>query len=250
MKKFNYKQAGSEIGWNFSKMNYIVEKNVDFDYYKEVVQNINSNTVMLDIGCGSAEKTSRFYSMAKKIYLTDNENEMLAKAKGNVEKYYEKDPKTKNKFLYKILDCNGSFNFKDDFFNLVVSRHCGANMHEVYRVLKNDGMFISEDVANDDCQELKDMFKRGQEYNKESKYKKVMLDCIDAGFSEVKLIRFEEIEYYKTIEDLKYLLSYTPILNGYDEEKDDFLLNEYVKKHQTNKGIKLIRRLYVFILKK
>lgn len=77
-----------------------------------------------------------------------------------------------------------------------------------------------------------------------------MIDCIEAGFSKIKLIRFEEIEFYKSIDDLKYLLSYTPILNGFDEEKDSQLLDVYVEKFKTTKGIKLIRRLYAFVLKK
>ena len=88
MKKFNYKQTGKEIGWNFSKMNYSVERKSNFDYYQEVIKNISSSANMLDIGCGSAEKTVRFYSLAKIIYLTDLETEMLKKAKANVDKYY------------------------------------------------------------------------------------------------------------------------------------------------------------------
>jgi len=221
MKKFDYKEIGTEIGWNFAKMNYSVDHLSDYDYYKEVVKHITPTTKMLDIGCGSAEKTTRFYSLANKIYLTDFESEMLKKAKKNVEKYYDEIPKIKKKFNFRILDCNGPFNFPDNSFDLVVSRHCGANMKEVFRVLKKGGVFISEDYSEDDCQELKDLFKRGQDYNKEPLYKKVMNECLDAGFSEIKFLKFEEIEYYKTIDDLKYLLTHTPILDYYDEKQDD-----------------------------
>lgn len=250
MKKFNYKQAGKEIGWNFSKMNYSVEHKSNFDYYREVVSNITSNTIMLDIGCGSAEKAIRFYSFAKRVYLTDVEYEMLKKAKTNVDKYYADMPLLKKKFIIKTLDCNSTFNFPDNYFDIAVSRHCGANMQEVHRVLKKGGVYISEDISNDDCQELKDIFNRGQNYGEDPAYKKEMIDCADAGFSEIKLIRFDEIEYYKTTNDLKYLLNYTPILNGFDDEKDNELLDDYVNKFRTQKGIKLNRRLYAFVLKK
>jgi len=174
MKKFNYTDVGKEIGWNFSKMNYSVEHLSDYDYYKEVIKYITPTTKMLDIGCGSAEKTARFYSLANKIYLTDYEPEMLKKAKHNVEKYYDGNSNAKKKFSFLILDCNGPFSFSDNTFDLVVSRHCGANMKEVYRVLKKGGVFVSEDYSSDDCQELKEMFNRGQNYNEESLYKKVM----------------------------------------------------------------------------
>lgn len=250
MKEFNYKDVGKDIGWNFSRANYSTECLSDYDYYKEVFKYITPSTKMLDIGCGSAEKSTRFYSQASKVYLTDLEPEMLKKAKANVEKYYESKPKTKSKFYFKILDCNGNFNFPDNHFDLVVSRHCGANMHEVFRVLKKNGIFISEDISFDDCQELKDIFNRGQNYNQLPLYKKVTNECIDAGFSEIKLLKFEEIEYYKSVDDLKFLLHNTPILNGFDEENDNTKLQEYVDKFSTKKGIRLNRRLYAFTLKK
>ena len=250
MKKFNYKEIGKEIGWNFAKMNYSVDHLSEYDYYKEVVNHITPTTKMLDIGCGSAEKTTRFYSIANKIYLTDFEPEMLKKAKKNVEKYYEGLPNTKKKFIFGILDCNGPFNFPDNSFDLVVSRHCGANMKEVFRVLKKGGAFISEDYSSYDCQEIKELFNRGQNFNREPLFKKVMNECLDAGFSEIKYLKFEEIEYYKTIDDLKYLLTHTPILDYYDEKQDDKILKKYVDKFLTSKGIKLNRRLDAFTIKK
>lgn len=250
MGKFNYKDIGKKIGWNFSTLNYIVEQSNDFDYYKEVVKNINNNTILLDIGCGSADKTLRFYSMAKKVHFADYELEMLKKAKSNADKYYGNNLKTKKKFVFETIDSRSKFKYASNHFDLVVSRHCGANMEEVYRVLKNNGIFISEDVSSDDCQELKSYFKRGQGYNQPPLYKEVLNECLNVGFSEVKLIRFDQIEYYKTIDDLKFLLSHTPILNGYDETKDDVILNEYVKNFTTTKGIKLTRKLYAFVLKK
>ena len=137
MKKFDYNEVGKQIGWNFSNMNYTLEKESNYDYYKEVISHIAPTTKMLDIGCGSAEKTSRYYSLADTVYLTDFEPEMLNKAQANVNKYYETLPKVKNKFKFTILDCNGPFDFSDNSFDLVVSRHCGANMKEVFRVLKN-----------------------------------------------------------------------------------------------------------------
>ena len=250
MKEFNYTDAGKQIGWNFSKMNYSVVRKTDFDYYKTVVGYITPKTVMLDIGSGSGEKTIRYYSLAKKVFVTDFEPEMLKKAKNNINKYYENSPKNKNKFSLKILDCNGPFDFEDGSFDLVVSRHCGANMKEVFRVLKKGGTFVSEDVSFDDCQELKDLYGRGQDYNAEPLYKKVMAECVEAGYEEIKLIRFEEVEYYKSPADLLFLLSNTPILGGFDEEKDMPLFEEYVKSHTTKKGIELKRKLYAFILKK
>ena len=250
MEKFSYKEISKKIGWNFSKANYFVEYTSDYNYYKEVIKHITPTTKMLDIGCGSAEKSTRYYSLANKVYLTDFEPEMLKRAKENLEKYYGSSLKMKNKFKFQILDCNGPFNFPDNYFDLVVSRHCGANMNEVYRVLKKGGVFISEDISNDDCQELKDVFNRGQSYKQPHLYKKIMNECLDAGFSDINFLKFEEIEYYKTIDDLKFLLHHTPILNGFDDKKDNEKLQEYVNNFSTKKGIRLNRKLFAFTIKK
>ena len=250
MKNFNYKEVGEKIGWNFSKMNYSVKRLTDYDYYKEVIKHITPTTKILDIGCGSAEKTIRFYSLAKKTYLTDFEPEMLSKAKKNIEKYYGQSDKNRNKFILKVLDCNGPFDFEDNFFDLVVSRHCGANMKEVFRVLKKGGVFISEDYSNDDCYEIKEIFERGQSFKEEPLYKKQMNECIESGFSEIKFLKFEEIEYYKSIEDLKFLLHHTPIIGGFDDEKDAETLQKFIEKYSTKTGIQLNRKLYAFTVKK
>lgn len=245
---FNYKEVAKEIGWNFAKINPLVEHLISYNYYTEAVKNISPNTIMLDIGCGSAEKAIRFYSLANKVYELDNEEEMLKKAQMNVKKYYEDNPKIKDKFSFLKADSNKNLPFENETFDLVVSRHCGANMNEVFRVLKKGGVFISEDISNDDCQELKDLFKRGQNYNEEPMYKKVINNCIEAGFQKLEFLRFEEIEYYKDNKELKYLLSHTPILNGYNEEQDNEKLSKYINKYKTTKGIQLNRRLYAFKL--
>ena len=250
MKNFNYKQVGKEIGWSFAKMDYSVEHLSDFDYYKEVVKHLTPETKMLDIGCGSAEKGVRFYSVANKVLLTDFEPEMLKKAKAHVEKYYEGNERMKKKFSFAVWDCNGPFGLADNSFDVVVSRHCGANMKEVFRVLKKGGVFISEDYSSEDCFEIKQIFNRGQSYKEEPKYKRVVNECLDAGFSEVKLLKFEQIEHYKTIDDLKFLLHHTPIIGGYDEVNDNQTLLEYIKQYSSKKGIQLNRRLYAFMLKK
>lgn len=248
MKVFNYKDTAKQIGWNFSKIKPYVEYKSDYNYYKKVVENITPNTTMLDIGCGSGEKSTRYFSLAKKIVMLDIENVMLKKAKANAKKYYGDNNK---KFTFVLGDGDGKLNFKDESFDLVVSRHCGANMSEVYRVLKKGGVFISEDIDDLDCIELKDYFKRGQAYGNVDKLKSgIFADALKAGFSDINLKSFEEIEYYKQIEQLEYLLGYTPIIDGYDEEKDRVVLEKYCEDHLTNKGIKLNRRLFAFYIKK
>ena len=250
MENFSYKKIAKEIGWNFSKVKYTVINKSGYNYYQEVIKNLKSDGIVLDIGCGSAEKSTKFYSFAERIYLTDIEEEMLKKAKENIIKCYNNSEETRKKFVVKKLDAWGRYSFKNNKFDMVVSRHCGANMGEVYRVLKKGGIFISEDYSHDDCQELKEMFNRGQNYNSKPLYNIVLENSVKANFSKIEFLKFEEVEYYKTKEDLVYLLSHTPILNYYNSLEDNEILDMYIKKYKTKKGIKLNRKLYAFKLVK
>ncbi|HBP43201.1 MAG TPA: hypothetical protein DD621_00710 [Clostridiales bacterium] len=248
MIKFNYKDVAKEQGWNFNSITPIVEYPVDYFYYKEVAKEINPSTVMLDIGCGSGEKAVRYFSNAKKVVMLDNEPEMLTRVQANVEKILS--PKEREIFTTKLADGTGKLDFPDESFDMVVSRHCGGNMSEVYRVLKKGGIFISEDVDHEDCLEIKQLFGRGQGYENLKTHnlekQKIMNECLDLKFSDIELKNFYYIEYYPDVQQLKYLLTRTPILEYFDETTDDEILNQYIAQNTTEKGIKLIRRLYAF----
>ncbi len=251
MIKFNYKDVAKEQGWSFEAINPVCEYSSDYYYYKEVAKEITPDVVMLDIGCGSAEKAFGYYENAKKIIMLDNEVEMLKKAKENcVTKLSEKNAK---KFSFELGDGTTKLNYPDETFDLVVSRHCGGNINEIFRVLKKGGVYISEDIDHTDALELKEYFKRGQGYENlktnNIEKRKILNESFDAGFSNIELKNFYYIEYYPNKEQLKYLLTHTPILE-YLDESDEKTLNSYIKDYSTEKGIKLVRRLYAFKLVK
>ena len=250
MIKFNYKDVAKEQGWNFAAIAPIEESSSDYYYYKEVANAIKTSTVMLDIGCGSGEKAIRYFSNAKKIIMIDNEPEMLKKVNDNKDKWLS--TKEAERFIVQLGDADGVLDFPDESFDLVVSRHCGANMKEVFRVLKKGGLFISEDIDYNDCLELKQYFGRGQNWKRiltnNPQKKETVAQCIDLGFSDINLKSFEIIEYYPNKDQLKYLLTRTPILNYYDEIVDEKILDSYISNNETEKGIKLIRSLYAFCL--
>ena len=69
-------------------------------------------------------------------------------------------------------------------------------------------------------------------------------------FSKSRIAKHQSIEYYKKKEDLIYLLERTPILNNFDLLKDEEILNKYIEKYSTHKGILLKRKLYAIKLTK
>ncbi len=74
-------------------------------------------------------------------------------------------------------------------------------------------------------------------------------NILDAGFKNVELVPIHVREYYKTKNDFIALLLKTPILQNFSKITDSKHLNlsiidNYIKKHKTDKGILLIRRYY------
>ncbi len=252
MTKFSYKNVAKEQGWNFDAIKPIVINNSGFDYYEELKKHITPSTILLDIGCGSGEKTLKIFANAKKVVMIDSEIEMLKRVEDNKQKLLFSAEQ--QKIETKLANGQKVLPFADETFDLVVSRHCGANMKEVFRILKSGGIFISEDVDDHDCLELKKYFSRGQNWGyilKNTFHKTQTFEqCKLLGFSQVVLKDFELIEYYKNKEQLKFLLTRTPILQYYNEQQDDAILNKYIADFTKSKGIELKRNLYAFYLVK
>ena len=141
---------------------------------------------------------------------------------------------------------NLEMNTKDNYFDLVTSRHTVIEPKQIYKTLKKGGKLIVRGVDKLDCWLLKREFSCGLAYDDTKPISLLDYEAIlDAGFKDVELIPIHTVEYYKTIEDLYALLIKAPILVEFNKEKIDLaILNEYCKKNKTKKGIKLIRRYY------
>ena len=165
----------------------------------------------------------------------------------NLKKY----PNKRVKFIN--MDAN-DINFPKGTFDIICSRHCWENPKIAYELLNDKGTYFSEDIENDDCIELKEIFGRGQCFKENIKLQdKILPILLNNGFKEENIIVYQiKIdEYYKTKEDLAYLLLNTPILmNFLKVENDDKKLEEYIKKYKTDKGILLKRKLFGVIAQK
>jgi hypothetical protein len=61
---------------------------------------------------------------------------------------------------------------------------------------------------------------------------------------------FLYVEYYPTPQDLEIFLSGVPIFTDFEPEKDKALLEAYIAKHTTKKGIELERHRVVIVARK
>ena len=74
-----------EIGnWDFSMINYTVEKITDWDMYKEISSYTDENSLCLDLGTGGGEKAIKYYPKVGMLVATDFSEEMIKTAKSNL----------------------------------------------------------------------------------------------------------------------------------------------------------------------
>lgn len=240
-----------EIGnWDFSNIKYTIEQESSWNFFEEIKKHTNKQSLILDLGTGGGEKAIKYYPKVGMLVATDFSEEMIKTAKSNL--------KGKKRIKFAQMD-NLKINFPDKIFNLVSARHTVINAKEIYRVLEHDGVVVIEGIDKGDCIELKDVFKRGQEYYDEKAISQIDYeDLVNAGFKIIKMVEIFENEYYKTKEDLIALLLKAPILENFSEissrnQKENIkedLLDKYVKENTTDKGILLKRKSYGIVAQK
>jgi len=233
--------------WDFSKIKYKEESLTNWDMYDILSKKSTKNSYILDLGTGGGEKLLSNFPKAKRIIGTDLSAEMIKTAQCNLEK-----SKRRN-IEFKVMD-NLKMDFENDYFDIIVARHTRIDAKQIYRCLKKNGILLLRGVDQLDCFELKKIYGKGQAYNDIKPISHIDYENIlEAGFRDVELVPIHIREYYETENDLIALLLKTPILQNFSEAKDseivnnklDFsLLNKYIEKHKTGKGILLIRRYY------
>ena len=233
-----YEKIGKINGWNFSKMKYDLIDNSEFNYFDEVNKNIDKNTILLDIGTGGGEKLINLISNNCLLKIgTDFSDEMIKASKKNIG----------DRSNIKALKMNSNkILFPEDFFDVVCARHTPFNVNEIYRVMKPQAKFFSEQIDEDDCLELKKIFGRGQGYNEKVKLiNKIKEEMKREKFSNVKFFDIIQYEYYKTEEDLLFLLNNTPIIQNFGKSEGEIeKFNKYVEENKSDKGILLKRKLF------
>jgi|SRR3989338_599677 len=241
-KKEFYDSVGRRIGWDFSKLDkQVAVRNQKWDFAAVVKKYITKESILLDLGTGSGEKVIPFAKNCKRVYGIDNSKSMIAKAKQNV--------KLKNA-KFKIGD-NNNIPYQNKTFDIITSRHAPINFKEAYRVMKEGGLLITQQVGERDKQNIKEVFGRGQSYGKT--HGKLISDYIkkaqDAGFNVLVKDHYHSIEYYK-FPDLIFLLENTPIIPGFNLKKDTSFLRIIKKKFSYKLGIKTGSCRYLLIMKK
>jgi SAM-dependent methyltransferase len=143
-------------GWDFSHIHgrYEEENDMPWDYEKIVRQYLNNHSVLLDYDTGGGEFLLSLNHPYNKTSATEG-------YKPNVDLCREKLlPLGIN---FKACDNSSKIPFEDETFDIIINRHGDFNAKELYRLLKKDGVFITQQVGCDNDRDLVEMVLPGTE---------------------------------------------------------------------------------------
>ncbi|UCD03628.1 MAG: class I SAM-dependent methyltransferase [Candidatus Woesearchaeota archaeon] len=240
-----YDKASSVIGWDFSDIRKRLKTEGRKWNYIELVKTYgNRDSFLLDIGTGGGELLLEVANYFRKAYGIDVSPKMIKTANKNL-----KESKVSN-VEFSVADSK-KIPFKDEYFDIVICRHAPFYAKEVFRVLKPKGIFITQQVAENDKINIKKVFERGQSYGEEpgTLMNKYVKELKEAGFRIIREDKFNIIEYYIP-GDLVFLLKNTPIVDGIDIKKDYLLLEKLEREHNVGDRIKTNASRSLIICKK
>ena len=167
-------------GWNFSHISSrIVMEPIPWSYHSEILPFVRTVETMLDMGTGGGEFLYSLQPLPQETFATEAYEPNVPVAKKKLEPIGVK--------VVQINEGN-KLPFEDKQFELIINRHEFYLPAELYRILKPDGMFITQQVGWKDNLELNHRLGYPVE---ELEYldwdlKKIVNELEDVGFNIIK----------------------------------------------------------------
>lgn len=125
-------------GWDFSYMRERAKsEQPTWNYIKIAKKLVKNGSSILDIDTGGGEILSQLGSLPKSSFAIEGYTPNVNVARKNLKKAG-----------VKVVEADASLKipFKKEYFDLVLNRHGTLNAKEIYRVLKKEGIFFTQQV--------------------------------------------------------------------------------------------------------
>ncbi|MCJ8008415.1 class I SAM-dependent methyltransferase [Lederbergia wuyishanensis] len=137
-------------GWDFSYVSStgrIDSEPLSWSYGSKAMSLIKNSSSMLDMGTGGGEYLSMLRPFPQTVYATEAYKPNVPIAKNRLEPLGVK--------VVEIEDDN-RLPFEDNFFDLIINKHESYSNHEIRRIIKDDGTFLTQQVGGSDCHDIND----------------------------------------------------------------------------------------------
>ncbi|AUM64512.1 SAM-dependent methyltransferase [Brevibacillus laterosporus] len=242
--KYLYDKVGEEIGWDFSSLKISVEGKT-WSFYDEVIKVSKKNDIVLDIGTGGGERVLKIAPHVMLLVGIDESNNMIKVAQANLNK-----SGLENVEFIQMNACN--LKFPNRYFDIVSCRHSHFDAQKVANLLVDGGIFLTQQVSENDKLNIKEAFGKGQNFEtKDGTLKeKYVKELQGSGFTKIEVFEYDAEEFYGTPDDLIFLLKHTPIVPRFGCEEHDFeILKQFIFNNSTDRGIKTNSKRFMIIAK-
>lgn len=236
-----YDRVGPDNGWDFSRMKCMTE-GAAWDFYLEVARRCRPDDLLLDIGTGGGEALLELADAARLLIGVEQSGGMMQTAAANLA--------ASGRQNVRILQMDArKMQLPDGFFNIVSCRHSPFDEREIFRVLTDGGVFLTQQVSEGDKWNLVQAFGRDQQRQPDGTLMNRYLDGLEqAGFRNIRCEQYDADEYYATAEDLVFLLKHTPIIPGFGRDAEDFaILDRFVQEYRTDRGIRTNSKRFMIV---
>ncbi|MHA2280839.1 MAG: class I SAM-dependent methyltransferase [Promethearchaeota archaeon] len=167
-------------GWNFSYINgRFVDAPLTWSYSSKILPSIRASESLLDMGTGGGELLATLAPFPNHTCVTEGYEPNLSIAKKKLEPLGVKVFFLKDKM---------KLPFKNKEFELIINRHEFYNPNEVYRILKHEGIFITQQVGDKNNSKLRSILTIGQVSENEGEWN------LEYAKNELEAAGFEIIE--------------------------------------------------------
>jgi len=138
-KILDYEHSQSFSGWDFSYLSGRVEySSLPWSYAEQLKKYFTSAHTCLDMGTGGGEFIDSFKDLPAQMYATEGYNPNIEIAQKRL---------AKRNIIVKRIDNDESIPFDANFFDLVINKHESYSVSEIARILKSEGVFITQQVG-------------------------------------------------------------------------------------------------------
>jgi len=229
-------------GWDFSYIkDRMIEEQPSWDYVFLAKNLVQQSSSLLDIATGGGEVLSQLAPLPTQTVAIEGFEPNVEVARNNLAQLGV-DVSFANE--------TENYPFEDGQFDLVLNRHGGLNLKEIYRVLKPGGKFLTQQVNGDNLEELVSYFGVKPQWpsNILSVVKK---KAEDIGFQVIESKEWSGQVMFKDVGAIVYFLKTTPwVVEGFSVDKNIVCLDKLQERLQERGSLQFEIKRFMIMLEK
>ena len=230
-------------GWDFSHIkNRKIDQKLPWNYNLLVKRLVGKSNSVLDMGTGGGEIFSSFAPFPLHAVATEGYKPNYAVARKRLAPLKVKVIKFSNSLTRKMP-------FKNEEFDLVLNRHDAFNSKEIFRILKSNGTFLTQQVERSNLKDLMKIFKTKPKWD--NSFDSTKRSLIEAGFTIQISKEWKGQTEFRDVGAIAYFLKNSPwIVEGFSVKKHLRYLKKLQRRRDRNERLIFREARFVILAKK